>query len=191
MKTGVAHRDAEINDLRAENASLREMIESNERDSDRKFADLSAKLSVLTRDSRKASLNNERHSRSFNLRAFNIPEEANEKTERTIELINQQIKRVTGLDIEIEYGHRTGQKKTDGSHRGVIFRFASRQDRWKVFGKRGEFFTKGIPLYEDLPAADLEEKKKHSAAIKDLYDAKHKVAFVRGHWYVDGNVFNG
>ena len=195
LKTGVAHRDAEIQDLQDENKRLNELIVSNKKETDQKLSDLmlnvSRKITVASQAASKASLDNERHSRSFNLRAFNIKEEANEKAEQTIRLIDATIKRITGQDIQIEYGHRTGKKKSDGSPRGVIFRFASRQDRWKVFSKRKEFFAAEVPLYEDLPASDLVEKKKHAEKIKELYRQDCKVAFIRGQWFVDGNVFNG
>ena len=199
LKTGVAHRDGEIEDLRRENLQLKAAIIQNQTDVDARFSELNSKILACSRESTKASLNNERHSRSFNLRAFNIPEEPNEKTDKTIKLINDTIKRITGADIKIEYGHRTGKKRVpaDGANqgvaqpRGVIFRFMSRQDRWTVFSKRRDFFRANIPLYEDLPEKDLEEKKKHAEAIQTLYDDHHKVAFIRGRWYVDGQEFRG
>ena len=194
LKTGLEHRDEEIGDLRSQIRELTETLTKNKRDAEKQCTDLNRNLSVKIRDTcnpaLKASIENERHSRSFNLRAFNLAEAPNEKTEQTIKLIDETIKKITGLDIKIEYGHRTGQKR-EQDPRGVIFRFASRQDRWKVYSKRGDFFRANIPLYEDLPKVDLVEKQKHAEKIKQLYTAKHKVAFIRGKWWVDGEVYNG
>lgn len=154
----------------------------------------STKLDKCKADSKTAvsgTLVLERYTRSFNMRAFNIPEANNENTEQSIKLINETIKRVTGDDITVEYGHRVGKKRDDGKPRAIICRFASRQDRFKIFTKRRAFFDKGTPIYEDLPAIDLIEKKKHAAEIKVLHQQKHKVAFLRGKWFVDGAEFNG
>ena len=191
LKLSVAHRDGEIEDLKEENEKLRSDFDTYKLETDQKFNTLTELVNSSRKDAKKENLINERHSRSFNLRAFNIPEEPNEKTEKTIEKINNTIKTVTGLDIPIEYGHRTGKRKEDRSPRGVIFRFISRQDRWKVYSQRKKFFEQNIPLYEDMPEADLAEKKKHAAAIQLLYQADKKVAFVRGKWHVNGVEFNG
>ena len=121
---------------------------------------------------------------------FNLPEKPAEKTAETITAINKVITEVTGEDIRIEYGHRTGKQREVGP-RAVIFRFISRQERWAVLGKRKEFFKEGYPIFEDLPEEDLAEKKKHSAAIKVLHDNGDKVTFFRGKWHVNRVEYNG
>ena len=58
--------------------------------------------------------------------------------------------------------------------------------------RRDDFFKKGYLLFDDLPAADLEEKKKHSEAMKQLWAQGQKnQMFVRGKWYLNGAVYNG
>ena len=57
--------------------------------------------------------------------------------------------------------------------------------------KRGEFFKKNRPIYDDLPQADLKEKQKHSAVMKLKYEQRHKTQFMRGKWFLDGIEFNG
>lgn len=138
------------------------------------------------------SLALERHSREWNVRMMNIDESPGETTPQCIDKINATIKRITGYDIEIEYGHRSGRKNEDAAKpRVIIARIASRQQRYQVLSKRKEFFNADIPIYEDLPQADLKEKLRFAKEMKKFYNAKRKVSFHHGHWYVDGNVYTG
>lgn len=111
-------------------------------------------------------------------------------------MINATIKRITGYDINIEYGHRVGVAKrgegdAESKPRGVIFRFLSRQDRWRVLNRRKDFFKADVPLFEDLPPSDLVEKNKYAAVMKLKYQQKKKVSFFRGKWHVDDVEYNG
>ena len=122
---------------------------------------------------------------------FNIPEAANEKNTDVMEKVNLVINQVTGLDVSVEFGHRTGKPRTDGKPRPVICRIASRAERMDMMAKRSEFFTKGYPIYDDLPVVDLEEKKKHATVMKEKYELRQKTQFIRGKWYLNGEVYNG
>ena len=134
----------------------------------------------------------ERYTRSFNLRIFKIPETPNEKSKDVMEKVNHIIADMTRSDtIKVEYGHRTGPKRKDGKPRAVICRIASRLERAVVMSKRKEFFNAGFPVYDDLPAADLAEKKKHADAMQTAWDNKQKTQFKRGKWYLNDKVFDG
>ena len=58
--------------------------------------------------------------------------------------------------------------------------------------KRADFFKAGFPIYDDLPAPDLAEKKKYSAVMKQKWEAgQRKQIFTRGKWFLNGEVFEG
>ena len=194
LETAATAKDAEILELttKVNNQELR--IKGLEEKMDAATA-CAAKVNVLDKElvlAKSSCLSLERYTRSFNLRFLNIPENPNEKTEDTIKLVNRKIKDITGLDIPMEYGHRSGAK-TPGSNkpRCVIARFASRQDKRLILSKRKNFFENNVPLFEDLPPADLEEKRKYAEAINRKFLANHKVAFRQGHWICDGVIFRG
>ena len=148
-------------------------------------------LNKLCRKLSEETLSLERYTRSFNIRMFNLQETPGEKAHDVISKLEQAIHEVTGVAINVEYGHRTGPKRRDGKPRAVICRIASRQQRAVIMAKREEFFKKQLPIYDDLPAADLVEKKKYADIMKEKWSAKKKVRFVRGHWEVDDVVYKG
>ena len=194
MNAAMDFKDGELSDLREEvEAGKQRMLKledaitqlTNKHDLD--LASVKKQCNKLGVD----TLTLERYTRSYNLRLFNMVEPVGEKTSDVITKVNALISEVTGTDIKVEYGHRTGPKRNDGKQRAVIVRIASRQERAVVMGKRAQFFIKGNPIYDDLPFNDLEEKKKHADAMQEKWSAKHKTQFVRGKWYLDGVVYNG
>ena len=148
------------------------------------------KLRKQADDIGKETLTLERYTRSFNLRMFNVPDSVGDKSTDVIQFVDEKIAEITGSDIHVEYGHRVGVKK-DGKPRAVICRIASRQKKHEVMAKRGEFFRLGFPIYDDLPQVDLDEKIKHAAAMQQKWQEKQKVQFIRGKWYLNGQVYNG
>ena len=134
----------------------------------------------------------ERYTRSFNFRMFKLNESAGETSKDVVDAVNKIIHEVIGKPIKVEYGHRSGPKRPDGQSRAVICRIASRSERAEVMKRRNDFFKKGYLLFDDLPAADLAEKKKHSEAMQRLWAQGQKnQLFVWGKWYLNGAVYNG
>lgn len=187
-------KDREINDLHVEVVKSNEKIAELERKinsistkQEKDLVDLNQKCGKL----REETLTLERYTRSFNFRLFNLPgDDAGEKSKDVIRKVNALITEVTGTHTKVEFGHRTGPRRADGP-RAVICRVASRSEKMEMMTRRGEFFTKGHPIYDDLPFVDLEEKKKHAAAMKVRYDQHQKTQFIRGKWYLNGVVYNG
>ena len=105
--------------------------------------------------------------------------------------MQEHILKCTGLDPTLEYGHRSGPKRDDGKARFIIVRFLSRLEKREVMSKKDKLFKAGILIFDDIPKADLVEKKKHSAEIKNLYTKNKdlKIAFFRGKWHVNGKPF--
>ena len=179
-----------VNSLELELNQLKLTVNKNRSDSDREIEKLQADLQKGLSMAKSKNVELERYTRSFNLRLMKLPEGPREKTPETIRLIDQVIEDITGKDIRIEYGHRTGAKSDEGP-RGVVFRLFSRQEKYELLNDRKKFFAAGLPLYEDLPPEDLQEKKKYSELMTEKWRAKKKVTFRQGYWYVDGKKFTG
>ena len=130
----------------------------------------------------------ERYSRSFNLRLSGIKEEPNEKPELSMKKAKDIIKRITGIDAEIEYGHRVG-KAQENTNRTIIFKLFSRVQVRAILNKRKDFFSSKFPLHRDLPKRDLIEKLKFADLMKQKYENNEKIAFTRGSWYVNNVKF--
>ena len=130
----------------------------------------------------------ERHSRESSIRLFNVKEEPKETPVDTIEKTKQIVKRITGVDIQVEFGHRVS-KYEKGKNRPVILRFVSRFQKLEVLKHRSKFFNAGFPIYEDLTKMDLEEKMKHADEMKIKFEAGSRVSFHRGKWWVNGRLF--
>ena len=130
----------------------------------------------------KYCLDLERHSRSSNVRIGEIAETTDEDChDKVTKLLTER-----GLGhCDIANCHRVGEKKP-GKTRMMIIRFMRKAQRREVLAKRKEFFEEGYPLYEDLPAQDLDTKKKYAKEIKDLHEKKNRCYFSRGVWYVNG-----
>lgn len=194
VNTAFENKDAEITDLKADILAgvtrMNQLEELITELTNKQGLDLSA-LKKQCKKLGEDTVTLERYTRSFNLRLFNIAESEGEKTHDVINKVNTLIHQVTGHDIKVEYGHRTGPKRNDGKQRAIICRIASRQDRAEVMGRRQQFFLKGHPIYDDLPSSDLDEKKKHSVVMKEKWANKQKTQFIRGKWYLNGQVYNG
>ena len=147
-----------------------------------------ASLEGKAKESKKACLALERHSRSWNLRLMNKKDNKDEKSSDSMNTIISTIKEVTGMDFHIEYGHRTGKFET-GKDRSLIFRCLTRQDKFALLAHRKKFFEAGYPIFEDLPAEDLNEKKRLADVMQIKFNNKEKVAFRRGQWFVNGKVY--
>ena len=126
-------------------------------------------------------LEQERHSRSSNVRIGEIEETAQEDCKAKVTAVFQKY----GLtDIDIENTHRVG-KKQNGKTRYMIVRFVRRTERRSVLEKRKLFFDGGNPIYEDIPYKDLQVKKKYKKEIEAHFNKKEKVYFTRGAWFVN------
>ena len=155
-----------------------------------KIRNLEGNYEINVKKCQEATLSLERYSRDFNVRINNIKEEKGETPEVTINKAKAIVKQVCDIELDIEYGHRTG-KIGENSPRTVIFKLYSRLEKRKLMSKRKEMFAAGFPMFNDLPKQDLEEKLKHSEVMKRHFLNKKKVQFIRGRWFVDGMVYKG
>ena len=176
------HRDAEIKELKEINSGLRTDI--NQLRSD--VSNINNRYDFLY----DRVLDQERHSRGFNLRFPNIPEcsdrEARGK-EDCIAKIKGYLEQVGLGHVTIENAHRVGKEPPNPDRpRGIIVRFLYRPERKLVLNKRKDLFLKKIPVFEDLCKPDRDRKAKYADVIKQQYNAGKKTWFARGFYYVDG-----
>ena len=144
-----------------------------------------ASLKEKTRENEKHGLELERYSRSFNLRLGGIKEDKNEKPITSINKAKEVIMKITGINPDIEYGHRVGDKNKNGP-RTIIFKCYSRLQVFDIMQKRKDFFTSRHPIHRDLPKCDLEEKNRYAEIMQRKFEDGNKVAFTRGAWFVNG-----
>ena len=147
-----------------------------------------ALLHEKTRVNEKQVIDLERYSRSFNLRLGGIQEDKNEKPVTSINKAKDVIKKITGVDARIEYGHRVGDKNKTGP-RTIIIKLYSRLQIYEIMEKRKDFFTSRYPLHRDLPKCDLEEKNKYAEIMQKKFEDGDKVAFTKGVWFVNGRKY--
>ena len=201
LHTQVDDLDAQVQDLDCKVQALEpkvvnlETLVSEQKDiissQNEEIIQLKNRMKKIEQDSSRIDeerLDLERYSRSFNLRLSGIKEEDNEKPEASIKKVKDVIKKVTGLDAGVEFGHRIGAKR-EGVNRTIIFKLYSRVVVHALLQKRKDFFTAKFPLHRDLPKIDLTNKLKHAALMQQKYENGDKVAFVRGHWHVNGRKF--
>lgn len=199
LQRNVDTQKTKINQLEAENKVCQESINdlktlSNNQQTvinalKEKIRNLEENSDTKMKKCEDATLALERYSRDFNVRINNVKEEKGETPEITINKAKTLVKEVCGVDLDIEYGHRTG--KAGDKPRTIIVKLFSRLEKRKLMLKRKDMFSAGFPMFNDLPKQDLEQKLKYSAVMKEKFQNKHKVIFSRGAWFVDGVMYKG
>lgn len=125
----------------------------------------------------------ERHSRRNNVRIVGYQEKSGENIEQIVEEILQD--KFNRTDVCIERAHRDGRRRPGAeSHpRHILVKFLSYRDKVDIMSKRREKLT-GCPFFivEDHTRADLEERKRYGAKVKELYEKGIKLRFVSGQW---------
>ena len=173
LEEAMTAKDEECNTLREDLSAANLTIENLRRDVDH--------LQKRADQVDQACLEQERHSRSSNVRIGGIEESPQEDClQKVKEVFNKY-----GLnDVDIENTHRVGAKQ-EGVTRYMIVKLVRRTERRVVLKKRKDFFEGNNPLYEDLPKQDVAVKKKYKLQIEAHYKKKDKVYFTRGAWYVN------
>ena len=177
------HRDGEIETLRQENSTLRTELTLLQDD----VSTINTKYEKLY----ERSLDQERHSRSFNLRIPNQPEQTTREgrqREDCVALVKNKLAEVGLGHVQIENAHRVGPDGSDPTKpRQVIARFLFRPERRQVWLKRKQLWEKDFHIFEDYCKHDLDRKLKYAAQIKAIFDrGGSKVWFSKGFYYVNG-----
>lgn len=176
------HRDTEITELRSENADL--LTENNQLN--RKVSTLENKYIVL----HDRSLDQERHSRGFNLRFPDFKEcitREDRQKEDCVAKVKAKLASVGLGDVYIENAHRVGPETTtlQDRPRQIIARFLYRPERRLVWMKRKQLWDLGCRMFEDLCKPDLDRKVKYAKDIEKLFKEGKRVWFSRGFYYVN------
>lgn len=140
-----------------------------------------------------ATIQLERHSRSFNLRFGGIPENPTEPTTFAFDTVKKILtERFNMPDAEIEAAHRTGRtpKSASDKPRHIIVRFLYRSERHSVLtNAKSTLANTGMFILPDLPAADVAKKRSLRDVMKRAYDAGHHPVFRNGELYIQGRKY--
>ncbi len=140
-----------------------------------------------------ATLNLERHSRSFNLRFGGIPETHSEPSTLSYDKVKKiPAERYNLPDIEIEAAHRAGSapKSASDKHRHIIARFLYRSDRYEILRGAKEALTNtGLFILPDLLASDVAKKRSLRQVMKRAYDSGQHPVFRNGELYIRVGIY--
>ena len=142
-----------------------------------------------------ATLNLERHSRSFNLRFGGIPENPTEPTTFPYHTVKKILSERFNLpDTKIEAAHRTGRapKSASDKHRHIIARLLYRYDCHNILRDAKEALTNtatGIFILPDLPASDVANKRSLRDVMKRAYDSGQHPVFRNCELYIQGRKY--
>ena len=165
-----------IKDNATEIRALKEKLDNRNTELDRaKFAigSLETELNAL-----------QRYTRGFNIRIIGMPES---DSENCITSIQEVLKEKFGLNSPvIENAHRVGSNR-GGKPRQVIARFFSRAVRRDVMTvAKKKLEGTGYRFVDDLTNKDLEEKRRLTPLMDELYRDNQRPRFVNGRLYANG-----
>jgi hypothetical protein len=131
----------------------------------------------------------QRHSRSWNVRVLGVPEPSAGEREDTVALATSVFAKCGITGVPLDTAHRV--PGAQGRARPLLIRLARKSDRWVAFSHKKEFYSKGMALHDDLPAADRAEKAKYQDEMNAAYSKGKRPRFAQGKWHIDGKVWNG
>ena len=128
-----------------------------------------------------ATLQLDRHSRSFNLRFGGVPETSSDPSTLPYEAVKRILAEKFQMPgTEVEAAHRTGRatKSPTDKPRHIIARFIFRHERYSVLVNAKKALTNSdVFVLPDLPAADVSKKRALRDVMKRAYDAGHHPVF--------------
>ena len=128
----------------------------------------------------------ERQSRRSNILIIGIKEMPGENVEEIVTHILQN--KFSREDIEIERAHRDGKKRHPRGNetprpRHILVKLLRYKDKVEIMKMSRQTLRNELyHIVEDLTAADLEEKKRHSDTVSALYKQGVKLRFIAGVW---------
>ena len=172
------YRDNEIKALQEENKALRSELTKFNKEIKEQIEQ------VFER-----TVEQERHSRSFNLR-FPGFKECTSKEDRQKEdscaKIKAELSKVGLGHVSIENAHRVGSEPVNPDKpRQIIARFLYRPEKKLVWKKRKELWNLDVRIFEDLCKSDKDRKEKYVKQIQDKFNNGDRVWFSRGYYYVN------
>jgi hypothetical protein len=149
---------------------------------------LIATSEVKIKQLKEATLQLERHSRSFNLRFGGVPETSSDPSTLPYEAVKRILAEKFQMPgTEVEAAHRTGRapKSPTDKPRHIIARFIFRHERYSVLVNAKKALTNSdVFVLPDLPAADVSKKRALRDVMKRAYDAGHHPVFRNGELFI-------
>ena len=135
-----------------------------------------------------ANNKSERFSRRNNVRLVGVPEAPQGVREDPVTIVEEILHTKFNVNTKVERAHRDG-RKVDGRPRHILLKFLSYREKVDVMRRAREtlrdenyFFT------DDLTPTDLEEKKKWSKRVQEMYNKGTKLRFFSGKWRQAGGI---
>ena len=135
-----------------------------------------------------ANNTSERFSRRNNVRLVGVQEAPQGVREDPVTIVEEILLSKFTVNTKVERAHRDG-KKVDGRPRHILLKFLSYREKVDVMRRAREtlkdenyFFT------DDLTPTDLEEKKKWSKRVQEMYHKGTKLRFFSGKWRQAGGI---
>ena len=170
MEKSILFTNQSVEDLQAENKLLADGASKMAK----QLHEATTNISKL----QETSLQQERYSRSFNIRIGGIPEALNENHIVPFEKAMQTFATKFSMpDVTIENAHRTGRSPRYASDvtdkpRHILVKFLYRPERQKIL-KHAKRALANSPVFilEDLPAADIAKKRELRDIMKKAYQS--------------------
>lgn len=130
----------------------------------------------------------ERFSRRNNLRIVGVPATENEDCiAYTESLLKEKFKMA---DVNIERAHRDG-RGVEGKSPHILVKFLSYKDKIQILkSSRDVLKHSSIFITDDLTKHDLNEKRKWTVQVKELYHQNIKLSFYAGKWRRNGQPYD-
>ena len=150
-----------------------------------------AELQLEVQKNKMASNKSERFSRRNNIRMVGVPEPPQGTREDPVAIVEEILHTKFNLNTKVERAHRDG-RKVDGRPRHILLKFLSYREKVDVMRRAREALKdENYFITDDLTPADLEEKKKWSKQVQEMYKKGTKLRFFSGKWrQAGGTPFN-
>lgn len=125
----------------------------------------------------------ERFSRRNNIRIVGVPHSTDENL---LEISKKILQKIGVEDTKIERAHRDGKLRTDRPQH-ILVRLSYFQDKiFTLKNQRAKLHDVNYFVTDDLTLLDLEEKRKWSKQVSDLYSKGTRLFFSGGKWRSQG-----
>lgn len=159
-----------------------ESLERKEKESSDRITELEKEIEKLkkTDSDQDLKLNiQERFSRRNNIRIVGYPASERENCE---EIVKNVMEQVGVTDVKVERAHRDGRMNNDRP-RHILAKLSFYADKIVAMkNQRRALANQDYFITDDLTKSDLQEKRKWSAQVSQLYNQGIKLRFSAGRW---------
>ncbi|XP_072165880.1 uncharacterized protein [Diadema setosum] len=147
-----------------------------------------AELQLEVQRNKAANNKSERFSRRNNIRLVGIPEAPQGEREDPVTIVEEILHSKFKVKTKVERAHRDG-KKVEGRPRHILVKLLSYREKVDIMRRARETLKdERYFITDDLTPTDLEEKKKWTKQVQDLYNKGTKLKFYSGKWRQAGGI---